>query len=201
MDYKRIICFGDNCELGFVLNQLGHNSGQLFKWTSQKIEDILNVLNNDFLNFFEFENLIPCYGGIKDTATNVWFHSKLCSTSDENKKAVFEEEKSKINYLIANFKERAFDSKAKNIFVSKSFTGFDSNVYNYAVEVIKNYFRHDNFKILFITENPSISNFKVNIVSPHIILGELRSFADHRYADQYDFESWKGLLDAALISE
>lgn len=210
MEYERLVCFGDNCEVGFIFDALGYTEGHVFKWTTQKVEDLLNVVKNDFSNFFEFENLIAIEDAcIRDLGTNIAFHSNIYSRLDENgqrvfsqdletRKAIFADQKSKLNYLIDKFRTKLLDPNAKNIFVSKSFTGFNPAVYQTAVDVIKNYCGHDDFKVLFITANPAVPHAVVDVVSKNILVAEMPYFAEPITAHLGDLKNWKRLLDTAL---
>lgn len=107
---------GDNCEFAFYLRSSGVDEGSLFRWTLVKnYWSLLNLIQADFQDLFEFENLRPSWQDmVLDTKYDMCFHTKMYSENingkwswnqgEEELNNIFLEEKNKIAYLVKKFK-------------------------------------------------------------------------------------------------
>lgn len=98
---------GDNCEFGFIQRTQGYEDGGLFRWARiKKIDDIVNIIANDFVDVYLFENLTPMnLDMIRDDKYGILFHSEVLSKrqdgiwvtemSDEEQKRIYQREYTK----------------------------------------------------------------------------------------------------------
>jgi len=100
---------GDNCEFAFYLRSSGVDEGSLFRWTLVKnYWSLLNLIQADFQDLFEFENLRPSWQDmVLDSKYDMCFHTKMYSENingkwswnqgEEELNNIFLEEKTKLH--------------------------------------------------------------------------------------------------------
>jgi hypothetical protein len=115
-DVQRFESLGNNCELGFVLHAAGAVGGGLFKWTESPPESVLNLIKNDLLGFYQFENLFPFRSGmVWDSACRLGFHSKMISEksgwigSTTERMEIYDSELARQSVLAQRFRKRLID--------------------------------------------------------------------------------------------
>ena len=131
--FDAYIPLGDNCETGMQFWNIGYQESSFFRFTASRYSVTYNILKNNFQHIFSRENLIPKSnnnGMVLDTKYNISFHSSLKSQSDVSTgepiflndaefELTFENESSKINYLISKW-NKMMDSDRKILFILKN---------------------------------------------------------------------------------
>ena len=85
--YDTYISLGSNCEAGFQLKRIGHDESSFFRWTLSPYKSTFNLIENDFQNLYQQENLVPVWDNmVEDKHYKISFHSKLLSRQDEKTK-------------------------------------------------------------------------------------------------------------------
>jgi hypothetical protein len=75
-ELARLEALGDNCEFGFLLRRLGFEDGMLFRWASIRPQCLLATLRNDFVDLYQFDNLVPAQVGmVRDLHYGIAWHT------------------------------------------------------------------------------------------------------------------------------
>lgn len=109
----RMESLGDNCELGFVLGNLGCKAGSVFRWASMKPDRLLSKLRADFAGMYEFDNLSPLRPAmVLDSRYGIGWHTELKSEpvagrlafrdDEENRRRIHLKEMRKVQYLVSS---------------------------------------------------------------------------------------------------
>jgi hypothetical protein len=204
----RIESLGDNCELGFVLRNLGCEAGSLFRWASIKPEQLLSQLRAKFEGMYEFPNLQPLRNDmVVDTAYGVGWHSNMKSNMvegqrrfllDEGKRQkIYNAELRKIRYLRAKFVARA--QLGGLIFVIKANDGINNENIEGIFEALSDLAAGARFALLEVqaSSNPTLIGTVVQR-HPGLLRGYVSRFASYDEANIVDMDAWTSVLDAAL---
>lgn len=205
-DLKRIESLGDSCELGFVLRELGNDTGGLFRWASSSATSILDTMKKNLEGLYQFENIVPQQAGmVHDKASGIKWHSEMRSIRPETQ-WIFEDtdavrlfkynkEISKINYLRQKMYHRF--TQAGTIFVIKSNAGINPNT---LIEIRKELNRLSNGActlLLEIQENKE-KRGKLEQLSHDTMQGFVGFFAPYERAKEYDAPAWHSILSQAI---
>ena len=204
----RIESLGDNCELGFVLRNLGSDAGSLFRWTRTKPEQLLTTLRANFAGMYEFPNLEPLRDGmVVDAKYGVEWHSDMKSAEvngrrifllDEAKRRkMYSVEIHKIRYLRAKFVARA--RLGGLIFVVKSNAGISEQTVDDIFEALSDLALGARFALLEVqaSSDPAL----VGTVAQRragFLRGYVSQFASYDDAIPRAMDAWASVLDAAL---
>lgn len=134
--YHHLIPLGDNCELSFIVNELGYTGGSFFKWAACRIWAVHGVLERDFAGVFEFANLSPYSKNlILDRKYDIKFHTGMRSVVAEDGQRVFEQgldikalyrnEKEKRDYLIDKWNRIVNHPGERVLFLIKHHLGIE----------------------------------------------------------------------------
>lgn len=203
---------GMNCELGFLLEQLGSKRSSLFRYLFTPYSGLCQSIESDFESFFwpiaphEADN-----GMVVNTQTSVSFHaSKLRSTCIQlsnlsefeyqrllRQDDAYREESQKYDYLIAKFRDRIRDPGIFHVYVdlTNSLTNEDATNLK---ELLVNAGKSSNSNLLIVKDCSSSSesypSTSVKHLSNNVFLGRLNRFAPISQANEIDINSWKSLL-------
>lgn len=90
--FKAYISLGDNCETGIVLRHVGVNEGSLFRFAFTSVDNINILLENNFQNLYEFQNLVPNSNNmVVDTKYGINFHTKMFSEKKDDGNWIFQQ--------------------------------------------------------------------------------------------------------------
>jgi len=82
--YDAYISLGTNCEAGFQLRRIGYEESSFFRWTLSSYKSTYKLIQNDFINIFLKENLVPVWDNmVEDKTYKISFHSKMLSQKHE----------------------------------------------------------------------------------------------------------------------
>ena len=164
--FDAYIPLGDNCEAGMQFWRIGYNESSFFRFVASRFDVTYSILKNNFKDVFNRKYIVPrthCNGMVVNTKYNITFHSELRSKmndetgkqtflSDYDFDAVFENESSKINYLIGKW-NRLMQSERKILFILKNDLPYkrlrEADVQKISDLFLERYTNH-NFKILCI---------------------------------------------------
>lgn len=204
----RIESLGDNCELGFVLRRLGHNSGSLFRWASMKPPQLLAMLRADLTGIYEFDELEPLrLSMVLDRRYGVGWHTDMAIALEDGRlafqqsrkarRAVHRQEGRKIDYLTAKLRSRARCGGV--VFVIKSNPGIDRDIVGAIRNELVRLCEGSPSTLLEVssTDNPALVG-TVQPATDGLLRGFVRAFAPYERADEGDTEVWASLLEQAL---
>jgi hypothetical protein len=204
----RIESLGDNCELGFVLRNLGCEAGSLFRWTRIKPRQLLSLLRANFERIYEFPNLQPLKNDtVLDTAYGVGWHSEMKSAPadgqqvflfDETKRRkIYREEARKIRHLHAKFVART--QLGGVLFVIKANEGIGDETIEDIFEAVSDVAAGARFALLEVqgSSDPVLGGTVIQR-HPGLLRGYVSEFAPYDDATPRDMNAWTSVLDAAL---
>lgn len=199
MNTERFENIGDNCEFGFVKRAHGDESGGLLRWVLSSPDALLQGLQNRFDGLYAFENLSPSWDNmVSDSRYGFFFHTEMFSKnlqwveSEETRRAIYKNEKEKIDYLVGKFFRRLADPSV--ILVYKRNENLPQNV---AEELAQAIAQHGPARLLVVrhTEDPNL----IGHVRPEssYLAGYLDHFAPYGHSDQFS-PVWNSVLSEAL---
>jgi hypothetical protein len=204
----RFESLGDNCELGFVLRNLGCEGGSLFRWTAMTPHQLLSQLRAKFEGMYEFPNLQPLRTDmVTDVAYGVGWHSSMTSKLIEGqqkflldesaRRKIYRSESRKIRYLRAKFIARA--QLGGLIFVIKSNEEIGNENIEGIFEAISDLAAGARFALLEVraSSDPTLIG-TVAQRHPGMLRGYVSRFAPNTEASAVDMDAWMSTLDAAL---
>ncbi len=207
----RIESLGDNCELGFVMRRLGHDSGSLFRWASMKPQSLLAMLRADLAGFYRFEDLSPLRAAmVCDDAYGIGWHSdmrghavggRMAFVDDrQTRLAIHLREQRKLRYLVAKFRARA--SLGGMLFVIKSNPGIEPELIDAVFEQLTRLAGGAAFTLLEVQAAPEPDRIgQVERRRDGLLRGYVSGFAGYETADKMDFSAWSAVLHNALSME
>ena len=198
---------GDNCEFGFLQRALGSEEGSLFRWAFvTDFSDLINLINNDFVDFYQFENLVATSESmVLDRGTGLHFHTEMYSSRDPasglwefndslaDRRKIYDSEISKVRYLVEKFR-RSMKTEDR-IFVIKINA---SAPLDHAGPLLAALSARGNAKLLVVAEadaqNPAGS---AKVLADNLCAGYVSRFAAYHAADDICIESWTEALENA----
>lgn len=207
----RIESLGDNCELGFVMRRIGHDSGSLFRWASMKPHSLLAMLRADLTGFYRFEDLSPLRAAmVCDDAYGIGWHSdmrchavggRMAFVDDRpTRLAIHLREQRKLRYLVAKFRARA--SLGGVLFVIKSNPGIEPGLIDTLFAQLQRLAGGAVFTLLEVQAAPEPDRIgQVERRRDGLLRGYVSGFASYETADKMDFAAWSAVLDNALSME
>lgn len=160
--FDRYISLGDNCEAGLQFWRIGYDESSIFRFTIIDSDKLIQVIENDFADFFCKENLQPAAVDymVRDIKTGVAFHSQLYSTVDKssgkrsfrndyNFNEVFANEKTKIEYFVQKWRKLVSSKERILYFIKKNQLSNREDAETILNTFLKYYPEHD-FLILYI---------------------------------------------------
>ena len=187
-----IISLGDNCEVGGNLKRVGLFDSSLLRNARSVLPDLLVLIENDFANVFS--DVVAGSGGlVKCVKYNISWHSGIKFQDQEivwteNNKAVYEIEKSKLDYLTNKLKNQ-LNSENELLFIHKSptITTAEIDLFIGKLKILK---PELNFRLLVVTDKvigeSDFSNVfveKVRYLAPY-----------HEAIKSSDFFNWIKIL-------
>ncbi len=198
---KNAISVGINCEFGFFQRILGMEDSHLFKWAVTPLDSIVDFMEQDYQNLYDFNNLIPRQGKmVIDTKYGFSFHSKMASIKEDDlyvftdtidkRQTIHKGEKEKFNYLVQKFKNSI--KEGGKIFVLKSIHIIDwEQVQKLFMLLNKN---SKNINMILVLEcglesnnTPTLDPLKDN---QYIFRGKISRFAPLSKAGDLVIEDW-----------
>lgn len=199
--FDTYISLGDNCETGIVLKYAGIDEGSLFRFAYANINNINNILENNFQNLYEFENLIPnSKNMVVDTKYGINFHTKMLSQKGDDGSWIFEQnevdrikiykdEYNKYIYLIDKWKaQRKNDSILYIIKAIKD--SLDSNGVSRLLSNLEKLDHSKEFKLLILIDKDSKFKFE----HEKVFVRKMLRFAKFNDAYDFHFVSWNMIL-------
>gem|GEM_PF-1794151 len=160
--FDRYISLGDNCEAGLQFWRIGYDESSIFRFTIIDSDKLINIIENNFTDIFDRENLVPASVDhmIRDTKTGIAFHSELYSAidptngkrsfrNDYNFDEVFAKEKTKVEYFVQKWRELTSSKERVLYFIKKNQCSNREDAENILNTFLKHYPEHD-FLILYI---------------------------------------------------
>jgi Putative papain-like cysteine peptidase (DUF1796). len=115
----RVESLGLNCEVGFVLRQLGNERPSVFRWVFARPPVVLDLIENDFADYFDVANIVAHWSPeeIRDDRYKVVLHSNLevevdgdvrrfTMTDEKRRNRILKAEQSVARALAASFRRR-----------------------------------------------------------------------------------------------
>jgi hypothetical protein len=207
IDYQVIESLGDNCELGFVLRELGCETGSFFRWASANTESVVKLLRHEFHEVYDFNNLQPSYlDMLRDKKYGVAFHTSMkakltdsgysfIEQGDQLKK-LYEQDKAKIDYLITKFRKKALEKNT--IYVVKANQNLADDTCMNLLMVLKNFCRRNDVKLLVV--KASEENAGQVFYNGNFYVGFIARFAPYDKADDVLYEQWFEVLEKTIKS-
>lgn len=199
---------GDNCEIGFVFDRIGHKNGGLFRWTSMNPKSLLAALQARFEHLYEYENLTPSYNDmVGESRYNIFWHTEMFShivegqrvfrVNEDERRAIYEQEVLKRRALVDKFLQRLTSGQA--IFVIKANGGIAPELLAAIESELAAMTQRARFQLLYLRlardgEAPGT----LTKLTPRRWEGLVSFFAPYDRADQYDFASWHTILAKLL---
>lgn len=204
----RIESLGDNCELGFVLGNLGCKAGSVFRWASMRPDQLLAKLRADFAGMYEFDNLSPLRPAmVMDRRYGIGWHTELKSEpvggslafrdDEETRRRIHLKEMRKVQYLVSKFIARI--RLGGVLFVVKSNAGIDPATVDGIHGQLRRLSGNAEFALLEVRstdEAPMVGT--VGWVRPGLLRGFVPRFAPYERADDVDMPAWTSILAGAL---
>jgi hypothetical protein len=202
---KHFESLGDNCEFGFVLQHYGIRDGGLFRWTMiRDFRYLVGALDGRLEGIFQSQNLAPVTGNlVRDSRYGIEFHTKMpieqCAagweyaTSFEGRRAVYEVENEKFQYLAEKFLSGA--ARASKVYVLKSIQPIDRDLIDAVLASLR---KHGDVSILWVCEaDCDHAPNSVETLSPHLYRGFVTRFSKRNEMDDIDMQSWAAVCDRA----
>lgn len=198
MDIKRFESLGDNCEIGFVLQEHGVAQSNLLRWTLTTIPVLTKVLESDFDGLYQFKNLEPSAPRmLLDRATGLRFHSDMVRDFKfvDNHRAVYDQEIKKVRMLLNRLRERLADPNT--IFIYKDNRNPSEARVSALAELVSS---RGGGKMLYITEHGTMDIGSVEQHSPNLWYGRIDRLAEYASVNDYSRDVWAQILEAAAES-
>lgn len=138
--YTHLIPLGDNCELSFIVNELGYTGGSFFKWANCEISAVIEILRNDFGGVFEFDSLEPYSRNlVVDTKYDIKFHTEMKSIEKDGAREfesgldlgeIYTNERQKRDYLVEKWTRMVGDEKGRCLYLIKKNSGLTEEEIN-----------------------------------------------------------------------
>ncbi len=197
---------GDNCEFGFVGRSFGHEQSSLFRWAITPISPLIDMLNSQTKNIYQFDDLVSFSKGmVKDLKSGFSFHSKMKSESKgndlcfiesvEDRKVIHKSEFEKVGYQTNKFYTQ-LKSDRHVIYVVKCNTGLSDEKIrelDFSIRKIKG----ENNYTLFCVQSPDHTNQRpgcVQRVSDTIVVGCIDQFSPYTSANAISKIVWHSLI-------
>lgn len=207
--YEKIESLGDNCEVGFVIRNYGIEKSSIFRWSLTPLSSLINVINNDFSNFYLFDNLEPFSSNmVLDRATGISFHSNMKSHLIEGNyvfidnvavlQETYIEEKAKKDFLLERFKKELCDEE--KLYVIKSNSGINDEESLKLLDVMIKKGMHSN-SVLLVVKQEADDVYKpcVEKITDKLLYGYISQFASYEQSDQAKYDEWRKIIGTSLI--
>lgn len=204
----RIESLGDNCELGFVLGNLGCKAGSVFRWASMRADQLLSKLRADFAGMYEFDNLSPLRPAmVLDSRYGIGWHTEMKSEpvagslafrdDEETRRRIHLKEMRKVQYLVSKFIARI--RLGGILFVVKSNDGIDPATVDGIHEQLRRLSGGAEFALLEVRSTDDATAVgTVSRVRPGLLRGYVTRFAPYERANEVDMPAWTSILAGAL---
>jgi hypothetical protein len=205
---ERVESLGNNCEVGFVLKNLGHTSGGVFRWVAVKPSDAYRAVMSDFDGVFEFGNLAPHSSGmVFDKRSRIAFHSKMRShragaelefiDPEEKRRELYALERQRFEVLTERFRDRL---KVPGIvYVTKSNRGIEASELRGIADYLERVRSSCSFKLLHVeTSSDSRLLGTVQHIGRNLFRGYVEWFSPALKADHADYPRWNAILTGCL---
>jgi hypothetical protein len=204
----RIESLGDNCELGFVLSNLGSRAGSVFRWAAMKPHQLLAKLRADFDGMYEFANLTPLRQAmVLDARYGIGWHTDLKSEvvsglltfrdDEDTRRKIHLREMRKVHYLVSKFITRT--RLGGVLFVIKSNDGIDPGTIDGIHDQLRRLSHGAEFVLLEVRSTDEASAIgTVGWMRPGLMRGFVPRFAPYERASDVDMTAWTSILAGAL---
>lgn len=200
VSYSRIfVSLGDNCEFGFVQRALGYESGGLLRWAITRPAPLLNLIQTDFENLYQLENLTPSSPDmVCDNATGIFFHSEMRSQngnfihSDGERAQIYDGERGKLDHLVNKLRDQL---SQKHCFVYKQNSGLQDVEMDALAQAIKG---KGQGHLLCVTDQGADAPGHVRHVKDNLYIGRIDRFAAYETADDISLSVWTDILENYL---
>lgn len=195
--YDAYVSLGSNCEAGFQLKRINYNDSNFFRWTLSSYKSTFNLIQNDFKNLYQKENLVPVWDNmVEDSKYKISFHSKLlskqesdnqrCFLANDNFDQIYQEECQKIKHFVSKWFSLV-NSNQRVLYIIKQENQGSKHNAKQLLELFKAKYPNHNFMIAYIQhENQKELDWGYeklkNIYFPR--------FAPISQADQGDISAW-----------
>lgn len=205
---RRLESLGDNCEIGFVFDEVGNTEGGFFRWARSPTESVLNTLKVRFAHCFEFENLSPSWDDmVCDDQNQIYYHSEMIShlidgqrvflASESERRAIYESEVQKRMAMVDKFYRRLRSGQL--IFVIKNNDPVDPAVIDDIESELVAMAEGAQFQLLQmrVASDGELPGSLIKITDRRLE-GTVAFFAQYHLSGDFDRESWLKVLGAAL---
>lgn len=175
----------------------------LFRYTFIRMVDIIKLLDNDFNDVFEFENIIPAFEAmVRDTKYNWNFHSAMRSNGsgqfnlpDDELRKLFRIERVKIHSQINILKQRLGQGNVVCVHVADDITDAAAQILLDAIDA-----RAENrLNKLLVVGKPHGAKNEIGQcyeIGERAFRGVVAQLAPFSRAGDADFPSWGKVLSA-----
>ena len=201
---------GANCELGFLMAQLGINRSSLFRWLFTPLAGLELVLSEKLQDFFSkpeaVQDPVMASDMVVDRRTGIFFHAGelrdvLEQTGDDEIAPdqlfgldVYRQQHGKYLYLVEKFLASVSDPSTMHVF-----SDFHQELTEAAMHRIMTYLRAmgkpSGSILLFVqpcSENDRIN--QVRLLGDGLQLATIRRLAPGEHADRIDLDAWIEVL-------
>ena len=207
---------GDNCEIGFYLEENKLHKGFLLRFAQVRPASAVAFVRSPERHHFAFENLVPFSKTmIKDTATHIAFHTKMRSvrvpdgwrfeTPEEERRAIYADDKSKYDYLLERFESRLC-SDVPRIYTMKANEGLSEADVAAMDAALRLWKAPERFILLAVNANPEVGTRAGRKAPPlawrsdTVCHAQVARFAPHVAAKDVDVTSWNRVFDALAMA-
>ena len=201
---------GANCELGFLMAQLGINRSSLFRWLFTPLSGLELVLNEKLQDFFSMPEAVqdPVMASdmIVDRRTGIFFHAgelRLALEQSQDLKnsyddlrclEVFREQQGKYLYLVEKFLASVSDPATLHVF-----SDFHHELNEAAMFRVKDSLqamgKPPGSTLLFVQASSNINRInQVQSLGDGLQLAMIRQLAPGEHADRIDLKAWIDIL-------
>ncbi|MFK4874887.1 hypothetical protein [Novosphingobium sp. ZW T3_23] len=201
---------GSNCEFGFVLQSLGNGVPSLLRWTSIQITDLARLIDADFAECFDKEQVRPHTDDMVLDQRYQWaFHSALKSENGQfvmeprRLEKLFGIERARLQAAIAKFRERLRGSKVICVFSADGIS--DEQVMELRV-AIDRFSGHGDNGLVVVSSSEEwpgewAGESELRSLSPRTWRAAVSRLAPWHQSNDADYENWTKLLTAAAAAQ
>ncbi len=201
---------GANCELGFLMAQLGINRSSLFRWLFTPLAGLEMVLSEKLQEFFSkpeaVQDPVMASDMVVDRRTGIFFHAgelrDLLEQAEADENAldqiygldIYRQQQSKYLYLVEKFLASVSDPQTLHVF-----SDFHQELSEAAMLRVMAHLREMGkplgSTLLFVracSENDGVN--EVRSLGDGLQLATIRRLAPGEHADRIDLEAWSEVL-------
>jgi hypothetical protein len=198
---------GDNCEFGFLMQELAYDKGGLLRWAVAPLQPVVQYIEQPPQSLYDFDALVPMNTGmVLDGATRFGFHTSMYSAAEgetfrfvddeQTRRQAHVHEHAKVSYLAENFRARLRDGHC--LFVVKRNQNLTQTEVSGLLQALRANPGFATSSLLVVRHTPD-AELAGTLTRQHADLmeGWVNRFAPYSLANDIDFVSWVSVLSKA----